>query len=124
MATKTSTRRNKRRTATIPPKKSRLSWAEVLPILFPLLITVIAFIPSLFNGFVTWDDDVNILKNPNLQVFDWWSIKGIFTDTVIGNYNPLSILSLAIEKAIFGLNPTVIHINNLILHLICVFFYL
>jgi len=71
---------------------------------------------------VTWDDDVNILKNPNLQVFDWRSIQGIFTDTVIGNYNPLSILSLAIEKAIFGLNATVIHVNNLLLHLVCVFF--
>lgn len=93
-----------------------------IPLLFALVATAIVFIPSLMNDFVTWDDDVNILKNPNLQVFDWRSIKGIFTDTVIGNYNPLSILSLAIEKAIFGLNATVIHVNNLLLHLICVFF--
>jgi len=93
-----------------------------LPLIFALLATAIVFIPSLMNDFVTWDDDVNILKNPNLQVFDWHSIKGIFTETVIGNYNPLSILSLAIEKAIFGLNATVIHVNNLLLHLLCVFF--
>ncbi len=93
-----------------------------LPLVLALLATAVVFIPSLLNDFVTWDDDVNILKNPNLQVFDWHSIKGIFTETVIGNYNPLSILSLAIEKAIFGLNATVIHINNLLLHLICVFF--
>ena len=92
------------------------------PLLIALAVTIIAFIPSLFNDFVTWDDDVNILKNPNLQVFDWRSIKGIFTDTVIGNYNPLAILSLAIEKAIFGLNATVIHIDNLLLHLVCVCF--
>ena len=92
------------------------------PLILALIATAIVFIPSLMNDFVTWDDDVNILKNPNLQVFDWHSIKGIFTETVIGNYNPLSILSLAIEKAIFGLNATVIHVNNLILHLICIFF--
>ncbi len=93
-----------------------------IPLIFAIIATIIAFIPSLQNDFVTWDDDVNILKNPNLQVFDWRSIKGIFTDTVIGNYNPLAIFSLAVEKAIFGLNATVIHVNNLILHLICVFF--
>ena len=100
---------------------SSLSSAS-LPLIIVLAATAIAFIPSLMNDFVTWDDDVNILKNPNLQIFDWRSIKGIFTDTVIGNYNPLSILSLAIEKAIFGLNATVIHVNNLILHLVCVCF--
>lgn len=93
-----------------------------IPLIATIIITAIVFIPSLMNDFVTWDDDVNILKNPNLQVFDWRSIKGIFTETVIGNYNPLAILTLAIEKAIFGLNATVIHINNLLLHLICVFF--
>ncbi len=123
MATKVSSNKKRKKQGKPTVKKqSRLSRASALPILIPLLITIIAFIPSLFNDFVTWDDDVNILKNPNLQVFDWRSIKGIFTDTVIGNYNPLSILSLAIEKAIFGLNATAIHVNNLILHLICVFF--
>lgn len=102
--------------------KSKKQSNSQLPLIFALLATAIVFIPSLMNDFVTWDDDVNILKNPNLQVFDWHSIKGIFTETVIGNYNPLAILSLAIEKAIFGLNATVIHINNLLLHLACVFF--
>lgn len=104
----------------IAKKKEKVNFS--LPLIFALLATIIVFIPSLMNDFVTWDDDVNILKNPNLQVFDWHSIKGIFTETVIGNYNPLSILSLAIEKAIFGLNATVIHVNNLLLHLVCVFF--
>ncbi|MEM6316737.1 MAG: tetratricopeptide repeat protein [Bacteroidota bacterium] len=105
-------------------KASKLSTSAPsgLLLLSVLLLTTVAFIPSLFNDFVTWDDDVNILKNPNLQVFDWPSIKGIFTDTVIGNYNPLSIFTLAIEKALFGLNATVMHVNNLLLHLITVFF--
>jgi tetratricopeptide (TPR) repeat protein len=85
-------------------------------------ITVVFFWNSLNNGFVNWDDDVNVLENPNLETFNWEAIKGIFTSDVIGNYNPLTILSFAIEKAIFGLNPTVFHVNNLLLHLICVFF--
>ena len=121
MAKKTN---NKKKKQNSPPLKKSTSLKvassknNFLPLILALVGTAIAFYPSLLDNFVTWDDDVNILKNPNLQVFDWHSIKGIFTDTVIGNYNPLAILSLAIEKAIFGLNPTVIHVNNLLLHLI------
>ncbi len=113
-------KKKKRPAKVVSPKKEKVKYS--LPLLFALLATTIVFLPSLMNDFVTWDDDVNILKNPNLQVFDWHSIKGIFTETVIGNYNPLSIFTLAIEKAIFGLNATVIHVNNLLLHLLCVFF--
>lgn len=86
-----------------------------------LAITAIFFFNSLSNGFVNWDDDVNILENPNLAAFNWEAVKGIFTSDVIGNYNPLTILTFAIEKHFFGLNPTVFHVNNLILHLACVF---
>ncbi len=94
----------------------------LLPLAIILLGTVLAFWPSLQNGFVNWDDDVNILDNENLAAFDWANIKAIFTDKVMGGYNPLSIFTFAIEKHFFGLNPKVFHINNLILHLICVFF--
>jgi len=51
-----------------------------------LLVTIIAFSTSINNEFVNWDDDVNLLENPNMQAFDWENIKGIFTDDVIGNY--------------------------------------
>ncbi len=122
MAKKKSLKKKQSRKTTVQIKNGSSLSNTTLPLIIVLVATAIAFIPSLMNDFVTWDDDVNILKNPNLQVFDWRSIKSIFTDTVIGNYNPLSILSLAIEKAVFGLNATVIHVNNLILHLICVFF--
>lgn len=84
-------------------------------------ITMVVFFNSLGNDFVNWDDDVNILENPNLTAFNWAAIKGIFTSDVIGNYNPLTILTFAIEKHLFGLNPTVFHVNNLILHMVCVF---
>ncbi|TVR76941.1 MAG: tetratricopeptide repeat protein [Saprospirales bacterium] len=86
-----------------------------------LLITFIAFFPSLNADFVNWDDDYNILNNENLNRFDWDHIKGIFTSTVIGNYNPLSIFTFAIEKHFFGLDPFVFHLNNILLHLVCVF---
>ena len=63
-----------------------------------LAITFFCFYPTLDNAFVNWDDDVNLLENRNTEVLDAAHIKAIFTDRVIGNYNPLPVLTLAIER--------------------------
>lgn len=83
-----------------------------------LLITIISFWPSLDNAFVNWDDDVNIIENRNTESLDAEHIKAIFTDRVIGNYNPLPILTLAIERSMVGLEPKLYHVDNLLLHLV------
>jgi len=98
---------------------------NLTPIIAVLVVTALVFANCLSNDFVNWDDDVNILENTNLDGFTAENIGRIFHPEhgrVIGNYNPLPIFTFAIEKAIFGLNPTVFHFNNLLLHLICVFF--
>ena len=94
--------------------------------LIVLVISVAVWYPSLNNGFVYWDDDKNILENTNVTTFRPGNIlentHEIFTSTVIGNYNPLPILTFGIENAIFGIeNPFYWHLNNLLLHLIAVF---
>ncbi len=94
----------------------------LLPLGIVLLLTFVAFIPTLDNAFVNWDDDVNLLDNPNLVSLDWESIKGIFTSSVIGGYNPLTILTFAFERALVGFEPFLYHFDNLILHLLCTFF--
>ena len=85
-------------------------------------LTFVAFLTALTNDFVNWDDDYNLANNPNTALLNWDHIVKIFSEPVIGNYNPLPILSFTIERAMFGLNPTVYHVNNVLLHLICVFF--
>ena len=87
-----------------------------------LILTFVAFIPALDNGFVNWDDDYNLANNTNTALLTWDNIVKIFSEPVIGNYNPLPILTFAIERSIFGLEPMVYHVNNLLLHLVCVFF--
>lgn len=91
-------------------------------ILAVLMITAFCFFPTLDNQFVNWDDDVNLLENDNTAVLDAAHIKAIFTDRVIGNYNPLPILTLAIERHFVGLEPRLYHIDNLLLHLLATFF--
>lgn len=101
-----------------------------VPALLILLITAIAFSPSLNNQFVNWDDDVNVLENENLQEFSMENIKKIFsyeTGTIIGNYNPLPIFTFLVDKELLGghdgqnYKPWIFHFNNLLLHLFCVF---
>lgn len=87
-----------------------------------LAITFICFYPSLDNAFVNWDDDVNLLENRNTEVLDAAHIKAIFTDRVIGNYNPLPVLTLAIERHFVDLDPFWYHADNLLLHLFATFF--
>jgi len=66
--------------------------------------------------FVNWDDNVNIYENENVVNFD---VKGIFSNHVIGNYNPLSNLTFALEYKLAGDNAQWYHINNVLLHIIC-----
>lgn len=92
-----------------------------------LLITLICFFNTTSHDFVNWDDDRNFYENEHVTSINeenfWSNTKKIFTDDVIGNYNPLSIWSFAIEKRVFGLdNPGKWHATNVALHLICVFF--
>jgi len=88
-----------------------------------LAITFVIFYTCVNNQFVNWDDEDNFIKNPFLKSFDFESIKNIFTQTILGNYNPLPIFTFAIERAISGtLNPKLMHFDNILLHLFCTFF--
>lgn len=92
-----------------------------------LLITFACFYNTTDNEFVNWDDDRNFYENEYITTINqdnfWSNTKEIFTNNVIGNYNPLSIWTFAVEKRIYGLDkPGNWHGTNVMLHLICVFF--
>jgi tetratricopeptide (TPR) repeat protein len=99
-----------------PVKKTK---SELPYILALLVITFLVFSPSLKNEFVNWDDDRNVYENPLVPTLN---VKAIFTQTVIGTYNPLNVLSYAIEHKMFGMNPKMMHLTNILLHLLCLFF--
>jgi protein O-mannosyl-transferase len=100
--------------------------------LFVLVVTAACFAPTVSYKFVNWDDDPNIVENPNLEVLDGQSMRNIFTldkGAVIGNYNPLPIFTFFWEKRFVQSlnNPNielhnVIHFNNVVLHLATVLF--
>lgn len=95
-----------------------------------LVATALAYVGSISNGFVNWDDEPNITDNPNLARVEKEGLFSTFTDIfsiekghVMGGYNPLTIFSFAVEKVMAGsFSPTLIHATNLLLHLLTVFF--
>ncbi|MBT8232340.1 MAG: tetratricopeptide repeat protein [Saprospiraceae bacterium] len=128
--TKKKSRRHKDNKKTSPQdvrieSKSSFNLKNYLSIIVLLLVTFLAFSPSMKNGFVNWDDDIFIYKNDlviNANADNFWTnTKEIFTSDTEGTYIPLTLLSFNIEKMLFGFDKLEYwHLNNILLHLICV----
>lgn len=83
---------------------------------FLILACLFAFWPSLFNQFTNWDDDKFLTNNPVVQGFNYHHLKVMFSTYFEGSYQPLTMLSFALEHYFFKLNPFIYHLDNLILH--------
>jgi tetratricopeptide (TPR) repeat protein len=105
-------------------------WKEsknLIPAFAAILITFACFYNTTNNEFVNWDDDRNFYENEHVITTNsenfWSNTKEIFSSTTIGNYNPLTIWTFAIENRVYGINnPGPWHGTNVFLHLLCVFF--
>jgi tetratricopeptide (TPR) repeat protein len=96
-------------------KKNKKPGIKVLKWILALVATTtICFLPMLKNGFTNWDDEFYVINNQLLRGPDWVSI---FNTPVVSNYHPLTIISLAINFAISGTDPSSYIIFNLLLHL-------
>jgi tetratricopeptide (TPR) repeat protein len=96
-------------------------YRDRMTLLYMAILSVaifITFFPALSHEFVNWDDDVNVYENPVIDKLSAENVGKIFTSPVIGNYNPLPILTFAIEKHFFGLDPFIYHFDNILLHLL------
>jgi tetratricopeptide (TPR) repeat protein len=80
------------------------------------LITVLAYLSCLKNGFVNWDDTQYILDNSHIRSFDAALFKWAFFDFYAANWHPLTWISHAADYALWGLNPLGHHLTNIILH--------
>lgn len=120
---------------TAPPKKSnvkktppsRSSWFQNrwLLLAVTLVITFVIYLPSLQNGWTNWDDNGYVIDNALVRTTN---VNTHFSEfEVMGNYHPLTMLSLAYDFAQHELNAEGYHTTNLIIHLAgtaMVFFFL
>jgi protein O-mannosyl-transferase len=80
------------------------------------LISLAVFAPALLNGFVKWDDDINLLDNPHYRGLGWSHIRWMFANTLTGHYIPVTWLSFGLDYTIWGMNPIGYHLTNVVLH--------
>ncbi len=95
---------------------NRLGKANGIAASIVALITFIVYFPSLRNGFVNWDDNEYVYDNPLIRSLDVQLLKSALTDFHAANWHPLTVLSHAVDYALWGLNPLGHHLTNNILH--------
>jgi Flp pilus assembly protein TadD len=93
------------------------SW--ILPVVV-LVATALVFMPALRCGFVNWDDPPYVTENMRVRTLSIENFQAILSEPVSGNYNPLPILTYALEYRLVGLDPWLYHLDNVLLHVACV----
>lgn len=81
-----------------------------------VLLTIVAFFPALEAGFITWDDPAMVLDNPYFHDLSPPSLLRLFTQPYMTVYQPLTVLSLAFQYRLSGMDPFFFHLGNLLLH--------
>jgi len=89
-------------------------------LLLCLLLTVVvlvAYNPVTRNGFLNYDDNGYITKNPHVRAgLTWETVKWSFTTYQQANWHPLTWLSHALDCELFGLHPAGPHYVSVLLH--------
>ena len=81
-----------------------------------VVVTLTAFLPTLGNGFASWDDALNFLDNPHYRGLGPAQLRWMFTTFHAGHYIPLTWLSLGLDYLLWGLYPAGYHLTSLLLH--------
>ncbi|HOT26671.1 MAG TPA: tetratricopeptide repeat protein [Candidatus Ozemobacteraceae bacterium] len=82
-----------------------------------VLLTTVAFFPALEAGFITWDDPAMVLDNPYFHDLSPTSLLKLFSQPYMTVYQPLTVLSLAVQFRVAGMDPFFFHLGNLLLHI-------
>lgn len=88
-------------------------WAPV-PLVAAAALAV--FAPILSNGFVSYEDHFYILDNPLIGGLDPAHLRAMLTAVRGGLWQPLSWLSLAVDRSLWGLEASGFHLTSLVLH--------
>lgn len=108
----------------ITPGDARRKQAEALltlaarwtPCLLVAAAALAAFAPILANGFVSYEDHFYIQDNPLIQGLGLDHLRAMLTATRGGLWQPLTWLSLAVDRVLWGAEAAGFHLTSLLLH--------
>ena len=93
-------------------------------LLLLLSVTILTFLPCIHNGFVNWDDDLYVTGNPPIRSLSPRSLGRLFSNFYAANYQPVTMVSYALDYHFAGLDPASFHRTNLLIHLTnCILLY-
>jgi protein O-mannosyl-transferase len=81
---------------------------------FLIVLTFAVYANSMENQFTNWDDDSLIVLNKQIRSLEFGNILKIFTSG--GTYQPLRVLSYAVDYHFWKLNAFGYHLQNILLH--------
>src|SRR5262245_18662618 len=97
------------------PRAAIRAWAPRLIPLALVLVTFLVFLPTLWNGFVEWDDQMNLYENPNYRGLTWPQIRWMFSTVLMGHWIPLTWLTFGLDFVIWGMRPLGYHLTSLVI---------
>jgi len=94
----------------------RRSW--IIPAGLALLACLV-FAGAVRQDFTNWDDNKYVTEDSLILRLDPPGLRRIFTSVVFHTWAPVTILSYAVDHAVFGMRPSGYHLTNVLLHALC-----
>ena len=105
----------------MPPRWSTLPrWRPALGGALLFAVVALVFLPSLRDGFITYDDPVYVTQNPHVKAgLTAAGLAWALRSTEASNWHPLTWLSHMADVQLFGLEPWGHHLTSVLLHAFC-----
>jgi protein O-mannosyl-transferase len=81
------------------------------------VVTLVLYFSVVHHSFINYDDDKYIGLPQLQQPLDWKLIHWAFTNFVLANWHPLTLLSHALDYQLFQSSPTAVHLENVFFHI-------
>ena len=118
----TTTTASKNLQTTVEITESPINWWKSKTLLLCiggiLALTFGIYFRALSNEFINWDDPHYVYENSMVWGFSAENLKRMWSEFVVANYHPLSVMSLALNYTMGALNPFHYHLTNIVLHLV------
>ncbi len=98
---------------TITKKTNKEVWLHIGLLVITI---VIAYVKVFQAGFMDWDDGEYVINNKDIAGLRAANISAWFSRFYLGNYQPLTMLSYAIDHLLGGVQPLIYHITSVVLH--------
>ncbi len=81
-----------------------------------VMITFLFFSGTIRFDFVNFDDSIYVAKNPLVQTLSWTNIRWLFSNVYYHQYIPVTMMSHAVDYAVWKSDARGHHLTNVVLH--------